>query len=142
MFKEILLPVDLGNLETQEKAAGVAVEMAKAFGCRLHVMTVIPDFGNSFVASYFPADYQERAAEAAEEQLEAFVKTHVPEGVSAHRIVALGGIYDEITDVAKKVGIDLIVMASHHPQLSDYLISSNAVHVTRRTDCSVLVVHD
>jgi nucleotide-binding universal stress UspA family protein len=36
--------------------------------------------------------------------------------------------------------IDLIVMASHDPRVTDYLIGSNAAHVVLHGPCSVLVV--
>ena len=140
MFKEILLPVDLGNPQTQEKVAATAVELAKVFGCRLHVMTIVPDFGESFVSSFFPVDYQEKIVEAANERLHEFVKEHVPEGIPVQHIVAHGSIYGEIVDYAKKVGADLIVMASHRPELSDHLMSPNAAQVERHAECSVLVV--
>ena len=35
---------------------------------------------------------------------------------------------------------DLIVMASHRPELKDYLIGPNAARVVRHADCSVQVV--
>jgi len=142
MFKEILLPVDLGNLQTQKKAVDAAVELAKTFGCRLHVMTIVPDFGESFVSSFFPVDFQEKAVGAANEQLHAFVRERVPEGIPVQHIVAHGSIHGEIVEYAKKVGADLIVMASHRPELADHLISPNAAQVERHTECSILVVRD
>lgn len=140
MFKEILLSVDLGNPGSQDKAVGTAVEMAKTFGSNLHVMTIVPDFGESFVSSFFPVDYQDKVLEAAQESLHAFVKQHVPEGIKVQHIVAHGSIYGQILEYAKKINIDLIVMASHRPELSDYLLGPNASQVTRHADCSVLVV--
>jgi len=140
MFKEILLPLDLGNPEKQEKAVTAAVEMAKASGGRLHVMTIVPDFGESFVSSFFPVDFQEKALKAADERLHAYVKEHIPKGVSVQHIVAHGSIYHQIVEFARKVGADLIVMASHRPELSDYLLGPNATQVTKHASCSVLVV--
>lgn len=140
MYKDILLPVDIGNIETQEKAVSTAVEMARAFGSRLHVMTIVPDFGESFVSSFFPVDYQERAMAAADEALHAFVKEHIPEGIQVQHIVAHGTIYDEILSFAREHTIDMIVMASHRPQLQDYLLGPNASHVVRHSECSVTVV--
>jgi len=37
-----------------------------------------------------------------------------------------GTIYDEIIKAADKIGCDLIVMASHRPELKDYLFEPNA----------------
>jgi nucleotide-binding universal stress UspA family protein len=142
MFKDILLPVDLGNPETQEKAVSTAIELAKAFGSRLHVMTIVPDFGESFVSSFFPVDYQEKAVEAANQSLHAFVKERVPEGIPVQHIVAHGTIYEEILSFAKEQSIDMIVMASHRPELQDYLLGPNASRVVRHADCSVTVVRE
>lgn len=140
MFKDILLPIDLGNPETQEKAVATAVEMAKSFGSRLHVMAIVPDFGESFVSSYFPVDYQERAVEAANQQLHAFVKERIPSEIQVQHIVAHGTIYEEILNFAKEHKIDMIVMASHRPKLQDYLLGPNSSHVVRHANCSVTVV--
>ncbi len=35
--------------------------------------------------------------------------------------------------------IDLIVLASHRPDLSDYFVGLNAVRIERLANCSVLV---
>ena len=39
-------------------------------------------------------------------------------------------------------GAELIVMASHRPELRDYLIGPNAARVMRHADASVLVVRE
>lgn len=142
MYKEILLAVDLNQAESQIKAVRAAVACAKAFGARLHVMTVVPDFGMSIVASYFPEGYEEKALENARQALHAFVGENVPENLPVQHIVAHGSIYQEILDCAEEAEADLIVMASHRPELEDYLIGPNASRVVRHADCSVLVVRD
>lgn len=140
MFKDILLPVDLGDAGAQEKAVSAAVELARCFGGRLHVMTIVPSFGEGFVSSFFPADYQEKAMAAANERLHAFVGERVPDGIPVQHVVACGTIYEEILDFARQHSVDLIVMASHRPELSDYLLGPNAARVTRHAACSVMVV--
>ena len=140
MFKEILLPLDLNDPAGQERAVSTAVGLAKTYASRLHVMTIVPSFGEGFVTSFFPADYQEKAVAATNERLHGFVRERIPEGVPVQHVVACGTIYEEILDFAKKHGIDLIVMASHRPELSDYLLGPNAARVTRHAACSVMVV--
>src|SRR3546814_14483756 len=66
MFKHILLPIDLSEAASQDKAVDVAVELARSFGSRLHVMTIVPHFGAGFVSSFFPTDYQDQAVPAAQ----------------------------------------------------------------------------
>ncbi len=38
------------------------------------------------------------------------------------------------------VPADLIVMASHRPEMKDYLLGSNAGHIVLHAPCSVFVV--
>jgi nucleotide-binding universal stress UspA family protein len=140
MYKEILLPIDLGNPDTQEKAVSTAIEYAKAFGARLHVVTIVPDLGVGVVGTFFPENYVEKVKAAAEAELRDYVKRRVPNEVVAEHAVALGTIYEEIIEYAKATDADLIVMASHRPELKDYLIGPNASRVVRHADCSVLVV--
>ena len=142
MYKEILLPVDLNEAEGQQKAVGTAIACAKAFDARVHVMTVVPDFGMSIVGSYFPEDFEEKTLENAREALQEFARKSFPKGLSVQHIVGHGTIYQEILRCAGEIEADLIVMASHRPELQDYLIGPNASRVVRHANCSVLVVRD
>jgi nucleotide-binding universal stress UspA family protein len=56
--------------------------------------------------------------------------------------VGHGSIYAEILRASRDAGADLIVMASHRPEMKDYLIGANAARVVRHADCSVLVVRE
>lgn len=140
MYKDILLPIDLGHDSSWEKALPVALGLCQAFGARLHIMTVIPDFGMSIVGSFFPKDFEKDTLKGAETQLHEFVREQVPEGIEVQHIVAHGTVYEEVLATQKKIGADLIVMGSHRPELADYLLGPNAARVVRHADCSVLVV--
>ena len=140
MYKKILLPIDLGNADSQSKALQTAVEHCKAFGSELHILSIVPDFGVGFVSSFFPEDYAEKALEEANGKLSDYVSASVPEGVPVSSSVAQGSIYEEILGYASENGTDLIIMASHRPELSDYLIGPNASRVVRHAGCSVMVV--
>jgi nucleotide-binding universal stress UspA family protein len=142
MYKEILLAVDLNDIDSQRKAIETTIELARAFGARVHVETVLPDFGMPIVASYFPEDFESKALEGATQALDDFVKQTFPEDLPVQQIVGRGTIYQEILSCAKQIGADLIVMASHRPDLQDYLIGPNASRVMRHAGCSVLVVRD
>lgn len=142
MYKEILLPIDLNHESSWRKALPCALELARAFGARLHVMTVVPDFGMSIVGSYFPKDYEKKALEAATAALHDFTKKHLPKGASCQHIVSHGTVYEEILGTARTIKADLIVMGSHRPELKDYLLGPNAARVVRHADRSVMVVRD
>ena len=140
MYTHILMPVDLDQTASWEKALPVVVEMCRTFGTRLTVMTAIPGFTMSVVEQYFPPDALDRMTADAEAGLEAFVRRQVPDGVTVETVVAEGNIYHEIIGTAQKSGADLIVMGSHSPALKDYLLGPNAARVVRHAPVSVLVV--
>lgn len=142
MYKSILLAIDLPNRETQEKALRTAVSLARTFSAELTVMTVVPDFGMAIVGTFFPEGFEEKALAKSQEELEAYVKDKVPDDIETRAVVAHGTIYSEILRVAKEAGADFIVVASHRPELQDYLLGPNAARVVRHADCSVLVVRD
>jgi nucleotide-binding universal stress UspA family protein len=142
VYKDILLPVDLDQVASWERALPAAVGLATAFASRLHVMTVVPDFGSSYVAGFFPRDFEQAALGRAAEALRTFVDDNVPPDRDAQRIVAHGSIYEEIIATARRIPADLIVMASHRPELRDYLLGPNAARVVRHADTSVLVVRN
>lgn len=140
MYKKILLPIDLSEESSWRKALPTTVEYCRAFGAELHLMTVVPDLSMPIVAQYFPADYAERAKSDAKTRLERLAADIVPGNIKVVVTVGYGTIYEEILSAAKAAKCDLIVMASHRPELKDYLLGPNAARVARHADCSVLVV--
>ena len=140
MSKSILVPVDIGHPESSAKALDAAVEEARMRGAKLHVLTVIPDFGMAVVGSFFPRDFEKQAMAEAEKALKAFLAEHLPEGLEADAQVRHGTIYKEIVSAASELGADLIVIASHRPEMKDYFLGPNAAKVVRHARQSVLVV--
>ena len=128
MYKKILLPVDLDYPEVAAKAMEVAREMASADGAALTVISVQPIVIDE--SGTPPPDYQPK--------MEAYLAKH---GGQIKGLLKLGGsISAEIRYAAEELGADLIVMGSHDPHFTDYLIGSNAAHVVLHAPCSVLVV--
>ena len=142
MYAEIMLAVDLVHPGTQMKAVRTAVSMAQSCGARLHVITVVPDYGMSLVGGFFTKEHEHKALEEANRALHAFVAEHIPTEIKLQHIVGHGTIYQEILRYAAETGCDLIVMASHRPELEDYLLGPNASRVVRHARCSVMVVRD
>ena len=142
MFKEILLPVDLGDPDSSKKALSVAVELSQGAGARLQVLTIVPGFGMSIISQYFPKDFEEKSLASAAQQLNDYIGANIPSDIATQATVANGTIYEEILRVAAETGCDLIVMPSHRPELKDYLLGPNAARVVRHANCSVLVVRD
>jgi nucleotide-binding universal stress UspA family protein len=142
MYKNILLTVDLSDNGSWTKAAPTAVEMCKAFGANLHLLTVIPDMGMPLVEEYFPKNYEEEMAKSAAAMIADFANNQFPADLKPQVHIASGSIYKEILRVAEETNVDVIVMASHRPELSDYLLGPNAARVVRHANCSVMVVRE
>lgn len=138
MYKEILLSVDLEDDNSWSKALPTAIEYAKSFGSRLHVISVVPEFG--LVRQFFPNDYENQLKESVKAKLREFTADRIPADISVRRIIAHGTIYEEINKAAEQVNADLVIMASHRPELGDYLLGPNAARVVRHSKRSVLVV--
>lgn len=138
MYKQILLSVDLEDDNSWTKALPVALEHARNFGSRLHVITVVPEFG--MVRQFFPDNYEHDVKESVKARLREFTDDKVPDDVPVRHIIAHGTIYREINKAAEQVNADLIIVASHRPDLGDYLLGPNAARVVRHSKRSVLVV--
>ena len=140
MYSDILLAIDLGHLEDERRAVETVVEYARAFHARIHIMTVVPDFGMSIVGGFFPKDFEKQAVEKANAALHAYADEHIPADIRRRHIVGYGVIYKEILKYAEVAKADLIVLSAHRPELEDYLLGPNAARVVRHGNCSVLVV--
>ena len=140
MYKTILFPVDLSDDGSWDDALPKAIRLAEAFEAKLHVVTVIPDFGLSMVGAFFPDGYEKKMLEEARIALHQFTDERVPKQLAGGSIVAHGSVYREIIHAANEVAADLIVMGAHRPDLEDFLLGPNAARVVRHSRCSVLVV--
>lgn len=141
MYQKILLPVDLNEEASWERALPTALALCRTFDASLHLVTVLPDYRMPLVGSYFPADFSEKAHRAISDAQHEFVKQHVPSDVTAKCVIAEGSPWEAIIDVAKQLEIDLVVMASHNKRkFADYLLGPNAEHVVHHSKMSVMVV--
>ncbi|MEJ6394974.1 universal stress protein [Gymnodinialimonas sp. 2305UL16-5] len=142
MFKTILLPIDLSAPASWTKALPVAMDLVKASGGSLHVLTVVPDFGLSVVGSFFDEGFEEKALHKVGEDLTDWVNEQVPASIDVHPHVTHGRVYEMILEAADKLDANAIIMASHTPELSDYLLGPNAARVVRHAKQSVFVVRE
>jgi nucleotide-binding universal stress UspA family protein len=142
MYKDILLAVDLGHPDDEANAVHTVVEYARAFKSRVHIITVVPDFGMSIVGSFFPKNFEEGALAEANKQLHAYAQENIPAEIQRRHIVGHGVIYKEILRYSEIVKADLIVMSAHRRGLEDYLLGPNAARVVRHANCAVLVVRE
>jgi len=140
MFKTILVPVDVSQIDAAIAALSLAKDIAKARGGKIVLLNVIEEVPN-YVAAEIPAEVFANSAERAQTELTAFAER---EGISGDAEIAVvhGHASRDILAFAKERKAEMIVMASHDPGLVDYFLGSVAGHVVRHAHCSVLVVRD
>ena len=139
MFTSILVPVDISETEVAQPGLDNAVEIAKANGASLRLVYVrspIPFAMNEYV----PAEYYANDEKSA---LKALGDLAAKTGLPKDRVSVsspFGGVYHEVLKEAAAFKADLIVVGSHRPNWSTYLIGSNAAAIVRHAPCSVLVI--
>lgn len=141
MYRNILVPIDLSEPSSWQKALPVAIEMSRTFGAQIHVMTVVRDLDAIWRSQYSLSIYESMISEA-ETRLASTIADSIPQDLAVKRSVGHGSIYAEVLRTARESGADLIIMASHRPQMKDFLIGANAARVVRHARCSVLVVRE
>jgi nucleotide-binding universal stress UspA family protein len=141
MYKRIVLAIDLAEPTPTPKGLTQAVELAHASGGDLRLVNVQPVIPATFM-EYVPVDFDVEQANRAKEALEAIVLRVALPAEHKSIVTRAGGIYHELLQEASEWGADLIVIGSHRPVMSDYLLGSNAKTIVRHAQCSVLVVRE
>jgi nucleotide-binding universal stress UspA family protein len=139
MYKSILVPIDITQPTSWEQGLPVAIQLCQTFGAKLHLLTVIERIRPE-VAAALPDDFHEGFVGTAKEKLVEIAKELVPTALTPEVSAVVGTAYQEIIAAIGKFDVDLVVMASHRPELMDYLIGPNAARVVRHAPCSVMVV--
>ncbi len=139
MFKKILVPVDLAEVEIAQPALEKAIALADMTGSQIRLVYVRSILPVTFM-EYVPPSFDEEQQQDAEKKLaDVAAKVKLPsDRVSS--AVRMGSVYNEVLAEAKKFGADLIVVGSHRPGMATYLLGSNASTIVRHAPSSVLVV--
>lgn len=132
MYEKILVPMALDH-GVSPRTLEIARALTAGGGeiIALHVY----EAPQGSVTAYLSKDVQDEAVEHAREELKE--KTKHLDGIKAEMVI--GHTYRTIIDYAADNGIDCIVMGSHKPGFSDYLLGSTAARVVRHAPCAVHV---
>lgn len=134
MFKKIIVPVDISVLDKGVDILGKATELLDPQGeiILLHVVEEVP----AYLSIDVPVDLVDNAVNEAKDKLQELkLRLKTEAGVE----LRVGPPAREILACAKENNADLIIIASHRPDLSNYLLGSTADRVVRHATCSVLV---
>jgi nucleotide-binding universal stress UspA family protein len=139
MYKQILVPIDLADVELAKPAVETAVMLAQVSNGSVRLINVLA-MTPVMLAEYVPPDFEAQQRASAEEAIGIVVRETGLDPGKVSTIVRHGGVYHEILEEAKTMKADLIVMSSHRIGMRTYFLGSNAGHVVRYATCSVLVV--
>lgn len=135
MYKNILVGIAFHNEEQSRRAIDVANLLRDDDGTvtLLHVVEDIP----APAASRIPKGIVEKTREDAKNALRKLAEEALP---TAKTCVIHGHSGRTVVDHANSHDYDCIVIASHRPELSDYLLGSTASRVARHANCAVHIL--
>jgi universal stress protein A len=139
-IKSILVPIDFSK--PSEKALDFAVSLARQFGAKLTLLSVIEPFPTPDFAYYPLAMESEKMVAATKKRLEKVpVKAGAKQELIEKTVVRNGVPFKEITAAARSLKVDLIVISTHgYSGLAHVFLGSTAERVVRHAECPVLVV--
>ncbi|AVH50482.1 MULTISPECIES: universal stress protein [Acinetobacter] len=142
-YQNILVPVD--GSETSFAAVAKAAELAKAFGSKItvvQVLTLDPYIAAEYITANQTNDLIERARASIVKTLEEAKQKFTEQGVEAETKLLEGQVIArEITNAAKDLNADLIVIGSHgRTGLKKLFLGSVAQSILSEGTTPVLVV--
>lgn len=143
MYSSILVPIDISEKDLTKLVIPYVQAHAVINIAKVHFLTVIPSYpyystlGLAYAVE--ASDMKELQQEVLSKLGEIVKQFKIPEDkIKIH--VTSGSPKDQILKLADMVDADLIIIASHRPDISTYLLGSNAAAVVRHAKCPVLVV--
>jgi universal stress protein F len=134
MYSSIIVAIDVAQLDKAERLAAKAAMLADA-GAKVTLVNVVEEVPG-YLTIDIPTDLMGQARADSQAKLGALrdklgldAQIEIRQGAPAHEILASAS--------ANKA--DLIMLASHVPDFSNYLIGATADRVVRHAKCSVLV---
>lgn len=136
LFNKILIPIDLNHAEKLEKAVSAGVYLARQDSLPV-VFAAVASAAPGSVA-HTPQEFRQK--------LDAFAAAQgVKYGINAsgHAVFVHDPAIDLDTGLltaVRETGADLVVMATHVPNLADHLWPSNGGRLASHADVSVFLV--
>ena len=131
MTRHILCAVDLTHTDAARDILNEADRLATFYGAGLSVVTVLPDFGSSWVSTFFQEDTLSEAAAAANTALHALVKETLPDRPDVQHIVETGTVYEKVLEAIGLCNADLVIVGAHRPDISDRVLGPNSARIAR-----------
>lgn len=142
-MKRILVPTDFS--ECAERAAHVGADLAKKTGAKLYLMHIInmPTYeSNTSIESWHNVSEGIFIMKLVKKKFGELMSKEFLQGIEVEDCVAFNTVYEAISDKAKELEIDLLVMGSHGMSggTNEYLVGSNTERVVRSSEIPVLTI--
>jgi len=144
MYQEIIVPLD--GSELAEKAIPYAAELARKFGSRITLLSIIepvvvysqPGVVGPVVSVAVEVDQEIITMGNYLARIEEFLQA---EGINTRKVVRQGDAATQICDYAKEINADLIVMSTHgRSGFRRWVYGSVADKVLRGAEVPVLLI--
>lgn len=136
MYKRIMVPVDLAHADKLAPALDTAANLAKLY--KIPVTYVGVTASTPGPLGHNPAEYDEKLKKFSEDQgVRHGIATNWKAVVSHDPAVDLD---DKLAATVDETGSNLVVMATHIPNVADHFWPSNGGRLATHTDASVFLV--
>ncbi|MCE1392010.1 universal stress protein [Enterobacter bugandensis] len=142
MYKKILMPVDVFEMDLSDKAVRHAANLAKAEGASITLVNILPASSRSLLRG-FNADikkFEEYMSAESGKKINELKRLFDISPENIHTLVRFGSVRDEIIKLSKEGEYDVIVIGSKNPGITTHLLGSNAESILRYATIPVLVV--
>lgn len=140
-IQSILVPIDFSH--ASKKAVKYAEALARQFNAQITLLHIIEPMPMADFGAYPLALAYDQVLKETKQTLDGFGRREVPAKLLKETHVSVGRPFQEITDAARKLNVDLIVIATHgHTGLTRAILGSTAERVVRYAPCPVLTVRD
>lgn len=140
-IKNILVPTDFSK--ASKKALKYAEELARQFNARITILHVVEPMPTADFGAYPIALSQDQLLKEMKRTLDLFSRRKVAKNLLKETKISVGRPFQEITDAARNLKVDLIVIATHgYTGLKHAFLGSTAERVVRHAPCPVLTVRE
>ncbi|WP_058911738.1 universal stress protein UspG [Entomohabitans teleogrylli] len=141
MYKTILMPVDVFEMELSDKAVKHAEFLAQQDGV-IYLVHVLPK-SSKLILHGFAHDirrFEEHLEKETDGKLRQMQKHFSLPEERVIPLIRFGNVRDEINSVAEELDADIIIIGSRNPSITTHLLGSNAASIIRYARTPVFVI--
>ena len=136
MFERIMVPVDLAHADRLQKALDCAGDLGRHYNSK--VIYVGVSASTPGTVAHNPAEFADKLDAFARRQAETFGIAAESHPMTSHDPAV--DLDPTLMKAVEQTGADLVVMASHIPNLTDHIWPSNGGTLAGHAKVSVMVV--